>query len=146
MAKDEDKLRGRLIKALENKLTKSDPEQIVQDICGVGEFGLDVVFLKKDFCGELRCYGIQLKAGKLSCNSKPTKGVKEIIGQLSIASGQKFIKQADNEYEFSGFYVVIEKEISDMARKYIRSSFNHGKPIYFLCDADLEKFLLENGA
>lgn len=140
--KDEDKLRKRLVNALNNRLTKKgDPEQIVQDVHGINEYGLDIIFLARDFSGELRCFGMQLKAGNLTCRSSPTKGVKEIIGQLAIANGGEYKRQPDNKYEFSGFYVVVEGEISETAKKYICSAFHQGKPIYFLCGENLDNFL-----
>lgn len=137
---DEDRLRKRLVNALKNKFTK-DPEQIVQDVHGISEYGLDVIFLVKNFWGKLHCFGIQIKAGRLTCRSTPTKGVKEIIGQLAIASGREFKCQSDNKYEFSGFYVVVEGSISETAKNYICSAFNQGKPIYFLHGEDLKRFL-----
>lgn len=111
---------------------------------GVGEHGLDIIFLSRDCSGEKHCFGMQVKAVKISCRGHPTKDVKEIIGQLTIASGYDYKFQTDNTYEFSGFYVVTNKEITEVAKRYISSSFKHGKPIYYFYGSRLEKFLLDN--
>jgi hypothetical protein len=138
--KDEDKLRKRIVSALRNFL-KDDPRQKVKNVHGISEFGIDIEFYVKDFSDQLHCYGMQVKSGDLNCKSSPTKGVKEIIGQLAVASGKKSIHQADNEYDFSAFYVVVEGQISDTAERFIRSAFNNSKPIHFLYGEKLEKFL-----
>ncbi|OGH35821.1 MAG: hypothetical protein A3B38_00345 [Candidatus Levybacteria bacterium RIFCSPLOWO2_01_FULL_36_13] len=142
--RDEDKLRKRLVSALREVLTKNDSELFVEDVHGVGEHGLDIVFLSRDCSGEKHCFGIQVKAVNISCHGHPTKDVKEIIGQLTIASGYDYKFQTDNTYEFSGFYVVTDKEISEVAKRYISSSFKHGRPIYYFYGSRLEKFLLDN--
>jgi len=142
--RDEDQLRKRLVNSLREVLTKSDSELLVEEVHGVGEHGLDIIFLTKDKFGEKHCFGIQVKAVDITCQSKPTKDVKEIIGQLTIASGYDYKFQTDITYEFSGFYVVTDKEISEVAKKYISSSFKHGKPIYYLYGSKLAKFLLDS--
>lgn len=141
--RDEDKLRKRLVSALREVLTKNDSEALVEVVHGVGEHGLDIVLLVRDYFGEKHCFGMQVKAVNITCQGKPTKDVKEIIGQLTIASGYNYSFQTDNTYEFSGFYVVTDKEISEIAKRYISSAFKHGKPIYYLYGAKLEKFLLD---
>lgn len=142
--RNETQLRKRLVVALRAALRKIDPDSLVQDVHGVSEFGLDIIFLTKDFSGEKRCFGMQLKSGGISCQNKPNKGVKEIIGQLTIATGHNYNFQADNTYEFSGFYVVTDQEISEVAKQYISAAFKQGKPIYYLYGTRLEQFLLEN--
>lgn len=142
--RDETKLRKRLVAALRKALTKNDQELLVEDVHGHGEHGLDVIFLARDFSGEKHCYGMQLKSGGISCQNKPNKGVKEIIGQLTIATGHSYNFQADNTYGFSGFYVVTDQEISEVAKQYISAAFKQGKPIYYLYGTRLEQFLLEN--
>ncbi len=141
---DEDKLRKRIVASLQNLLTKADSQQIVKLVHGISEFGIDIEFYQKDFSGQLHCYGMQVKVGDLTCGANPTRGVKEIIGQLAVASGKKSIHQSDNDFDFSAFYVVVEGQISDTATRYIRSAFNNGKPIHFLYGEDLEKFLKDN--
>ena len=141
---NENQLRRRLVSALREKFTKDDAELLVEDVHGNGEHGLDIIFLSRDFSGEKHCYGMQLKAGGISCQNKPNKGVKEIIGQLTIATGHNYNFQADNTYEFSGFYVVTDLEISEVAKQYISSAFKKGKPIYYLYGTQLDQFLLEN--
>lgn len=141
---DEDRLRHRLVLSLREVLTKNDPELLVEDVHGHGEHGLDVIFLARDFSGEKHCFGMQLKSGDISCQSRPNEDVKEIIGQLTIATGHNYNFQSDNTYEFSGFYVVTDGGISEVAKQYITSAFKQGKPIYFLYGTKLEQFLLEN--
>jgi len=142
--RDEDTLRKRLVASLREVLTKNDQELLVEDVHGHGEHGLDVIFLARDFSGEKHCYGMQLKSGGISCQNRPNKGVKEIIGQLTIATGHNYNFQSDNTYEFSGFYVITDGEISEVAKQYISAAFKQGKPIYFLYGSMLEQFLLEN--
>ncbi|MBI3379672.1 hypothetical protein HY029_02885 [Candidatus Gottesmanbacteria bacterium] len=142
--RDEATVRKRLVSALREVLTKTDPELLVEEVHGVGEHGLDIIFLARDYIGEKHCFGIQVKAVNISCQGHPTKDIKEIIGQLTIATGYNYKFQTDNTYEFSGFYVVTDKEISEVAKKYISSAFRHGKPIYYLYGERLERFLLNN--
>ncbi|MCC7570310.1 hypothetical protein KO465_03110 [Candidatus Micrarchaeota archaeon] len=143
MAKnDEDILRKRLVSSIRNQLS-NDKELLVEDTHGAFEHGVDIVFLTRDNFGEILCYGIQLKGKKINCTAK-NHGVKEIIGQLAIASGHYHKFQTNVRYEFSGFYVITDKEITKPARDYISSAFSVGKPIYYLYGAKLEKFILDN--
>ncbi|MFZ2664028.1 MAG: hypothetical protein WAX66_01565 [Patescibacteria group bacterium] len=145
MKKDEDKIRKRIVAALREFLSRSgDKEQVVKNVHGISEYGIDIEFYIRDFTGYIHCYGMQVKAGNLCCGANPNKGVKEIIGQLAIASGKKSIRQSDSELDFSGFYVVVEGNISEDAMRYIKASFHNNKPIYFFYGEELESFLVKN--
>lgn len=138
--KNEVELQVRLVKALKNYF-RDDPSFIVNLVHQQNEQGVDIEFFQNDFTGNLVCFGIQVKAGDLSCKNSPNMGVKEIIGQLCIASGKHPILQSNHTLSFGGFYVVVEGNISETAKSYIKSSFDSHKPVYFFYGTKLEKFL-----
>jgi|GEM_PF-3442535 len=142
-SKNEVALQKRLVNALKGYF-KDDSSCLVNLVHGGSEHGVDIEFFRNDFTGNQICFGIQVKAGDLTCKSSPNKGVKEIIGQLCIAAGKHPIMQSNHTMSFSGFYVVVEGDISETAKEYIRSSFNSHKPVYFFYGSELEKFLQMN--
>lgn len=139
--KTENELRNRL------KLTLNalcDESERVTDYCGPVEYGLDLVSVKKDIFRKLRCYGIQIKNGNISCKGKPNQKIKEIIGQLAIAFGKE-INVDGVSYRLDGFYVIAYGEINTFAMDYINSASKGIRNLHFIDGRSLNEFLSKYG-
>lgn len=142
MRQRERSLGKRIIKTLENKM--KSPEERVHDKCGSLEFGLDLVILKHDAFGYLRAYGVQIKTYNLSGRgSKLNDKIKQVIGQLAIAFGQK-VNIDGKDYKLDGLYLVTNAEISEYARKCIESAGSHIRPLYLIDKQALNEFFVKN--
>lgn len=112
----------------------------VHDTHGQAEHGCDLILLKNDAFGQLRAYCAQVKTGDLKCSQNRTnKGIRELIGQLAIAFGEK-VSIDGKDYTLDGIYVITDGEISKLARNYIRSALVGIRNIYFLDKQALDEF------
>lgn len=139
----EDELRKRIKKVLEAFSVRNIGER-VKDCHGSNEYGLDLVILKKDVFGKLRCYGVQLKSGNISCSGKPNNRIKELIGQLVIAYGRKICVDG-TDHKLEGFYVITDGNINTYAEEYIKSASVTLRNVYFIDGRSLNEFLSECG-
>lgn len=131
----ENALRARVI-----NLLRQDPyvSGRVYDQCGSIEFGIDLTFERKDAFGITRLYGVQLKAGDLkSSNIRASRGVKELLGQISIAFGHRF--QPHDRF-LDGVYVIVSGEVNPHAREYLVSARVGFREVYVLDGNDLTRF------
>ena len=134
----EDTLSERVKMALEAALSKQGGR--VYDYCGPVEYGLDLVVCNNDIFGQLRCYGIQIKTGNISCSGRPNQKIKEIIGQLAIAFGKE-IPVNGPSYRLDGFYVITDGDINEFANNYIKSASVGIRNLHFIDGCSLNKFL-----
>lgn len=135
----EDNLRKR-IKAVLDAIKES--EERVSDKHGSDEFGLDLVIVKFDAFGFLRAYGMQLKTGNIKCSGKPTRKIKEIIGQASIAFGKE-VNVDGKLYRIDGFYVVTDGEFLGKSEEYITSACRGIRNLHFIDRQALNEFFVK---
>lgn len=142
MSKGEDDLRARIIKILNN--TKD--VQSVKDRCSPIEFGIDITFEKKDFFGEYRLFGVQIKVGNIKPKKRvSTKIIKEILGQIAVAYGHPFPTDDGHQY-LEGVYVVIDGEINPFVDEIFASAKLGFRNTHIISAEKLTRFLKEGEA
>jgi|YelNatPaOPRAMG01_1025707.scaffolds.fasta_scaffold56709_2 hypothetical protein len=136
----EDRLRKQIKEILEH-----DPTIIrVDDRCSGIEFGIDLVFERRDVFGVPREYGIQIKTKNIkSTKDRHSISVKEIIAQLAIAFGHSF--PPDGKH-LDAVYIVTDKEINMFAQEDILAARVGFREIHFIDKQYLNRFLIEGKA
>jgi len=137
---NEDGLRNQI-----KEILKQDPTITrVDDKCSSIEFGVDLIFERKDPFNVIRKYGIQIKTKNItSTKERGSESVKEIIAQLAIAFGHQFPPDGKN---LDAVYVIATKEINPFAQEHIKAARIGFREIYFIDGQTLERFLIEGKA
>ncbi len=128
--KEEEKLRSRLIKVLENNLGKEN----VEDIHSPAEYGIDIVFNMNDAFEQKRKYGIQVKTGPIAATD-----AQKVLGQLCVAFGHKFSLKPEEFLD--AVYVVTDGEVIQPAVNYINSANVGFRNVFWISGNKLSPFL-----
>lgn len=103
----EKELRDKLVYNL-LMLTK-DYDERVEIWHGSSEYGIDLFFTKKDRFGEIRNFGVQVKAKNITMSEgKKNHDVKIIVGQLLLALSKPVFppNKPEDPVKLDGFYVI----------------------------------------
>lgn len=138
--REEDQLRKQI-----QEILKQDPTITrVDDKCSGMEFGVDLIFERKDAFGVIRRYGIQVKTKDIKATkNRNSENVKKIIGQLAIAFGHPFPPDGKN---LDAVYVITNKEINSFAHEHIKAARIGFREVYFIDGQHLKQFLLKGKA
>lgn len=115
----EEELRRQIILPL---LAATDGLHSIQDVHGLNEKGLDVIFYERGAIEDL-CYGLQLKKGNISGGGTSEGVVSDIITQLGIASdlSHPVAVEGNGKVQIDRFIVATSGRISGTARDEIAS-------------------------
>ncbi len=111
---------------------------------GVKEYGKDFTFSEMTKFGNLRHYGLQVKAGDIS--GKVNAPIDELIGQLNDAFSMSYREVgATDERHISIFIMAISGHFTDNAKdKIIKKIPSHFKGCVYFIDRDKTLELIEN--
>ena len=130
MGEKEKVLKDKILEALKNVEDVVIPSDY--DNHSFQEFGIDIVFDYPDAFGQMRKYGIQIKAEDIDSNV-----IQKVLGQLSVAFGHKF--SLDPDKYLDGVFVVTNGKLTNL--EYLKSANVGFRNVFWIDSSKLTPFL-----